>query len=78
LDKLHKISALIVLAAILSCSTTLVYAQAQEETISFKLEGTHQEDTVSETAEALGFNVTVFEPLNNGTILVNATKLVTK
>ena len=42
--------------------------------INFKLYGTHAEDTVSDTAEALGFNVTIFQPLNNGTILINATR----
>jgi hypothetical protein len=76
--KLNKVSAI---SAIVFNSLLLVgalwffsdFAQGQE-TISFKLQGTHQEDTVSETAEALGWNVTVFEPLQNETIIVNATK----
>jgi hypothetical protein len=55
-----------------------VVAAQEQETISFKLQGTHAKDTVSETAEALSWNVTVFEPLNNGTILVNATRMVTE
>jgi hypothetical protein len=29
--------------------------------------------TVSEVLEAAGYNMTVFEPLNNGTIIINAT-----
>jgi hypothetical protein len=42
-------------------------------TTTFHLQGTHAEDTVSEVLEAVGYNVTVFEPLNNGTIVINAT-----
>jgi hypothetical protein len=51
-------------------------AEGQEATISFKLYGTHAEYTVSQTAEALGWNVTAFEPLSNGTIIVNATTTI--
>ena len=42
-------------------------------TTTFHLQGTHAEDTVSEVLEAVGYNMTVFEPLNNGTIIINAT-----
>jgi hypothetical protein len=42
-------------------------------TTTFHLQGTHAEDTVSEVLEAVGYNVTVFEPLNNGTIVINPT-----
>ena len=42
-------------------------------TTTFDLQGTHAEDTVSEVLEAVGYNMTVFEPLNNGTIIINAT-----
>jgi hypothetical protein len=38
-----------------------------QESFSFTLEGSHQEDTVSETLEAVGFNVTNFEPQFNAT-----------
>jgi hypothetical protein len=38
------------------------------------LYGRHAEDSVSQTAEALGWRVTVFQPLDNATILINATK----
>jgi hypothetical protein len=55
---------------------TSAAAAAQGGEISFRLYGTNQEDTVSQTAEALGWNVTVFEPLQNGTIIINATNLV--
>ncbi len=47
----------------------------EEEQITFQLKGSYAEDTVFETARALGWNVTVFELLNNGTIVVNATRL---
>jgi hypothetical protein len=49
------------------------FAQEQE-TISFKLQETQpHEDEVNEVLEAMGWNMTVFQPLNNVTILVNAT-----
>jgi hypothetical protein len=35
-------------------------------TTTFHLQGIHAEDTVSEVLEAVGYNMTVFEPLNNG------------
>lgn len=47
-------------------------ANAQENEITFYLQGAHQKDTVSQTAEALGWNVTVFERLINETIVVTA------
>jgi hypothetical protein len=48
-------------------------AQNEPETvkvIEFRLFGNHSEDTVTETLEAVGYNTTVFEPLENGTIIV--------
>ena len=49
---------------------------AQEEEISFKIQETQpEEDEVSEILEAMGWNMTVFEPLQNGTIIINATRL---
>lgn len=47
-------------------------ANAQENEITFYLQGAYQKDTVSQTAEALGWNVTVFERLINETIVVTA------
>jgi hypothetical protein len=41
----------------------------------FQLQGNHAEDTISEVLQAVGYNMTVFEPLGNGTIVVNATRL---
>ena len=42
-------------------------------TTTFHLQGTHAEDTVPEVLEAVGYNMTVFEPLNTGTLIINAT-----
>ena len=47
-------------------------AQNEPETvkvIEFRLFGNHSEDTVTETLEAVGYNTTVFEPLENGLLL---------
>ncbi len=56
------------------------FAQQQNnnnsDTISFTLQGNHSEDTVSETLEAVGYNTTIFEPLNNGSIIVNASAIL--
>ncbi|MDQ3967054.1 MAG: hypothetical protein M3275_01515 [Thermoproteota archaeon] len=81
MDKLHKftaVSALVFNSALLIGALFFFHdvANAQEkEIITFRLQGTHAEDTVSETAEALGWNVTVFEPIANGIITVDVTRL---
>jgi hypothetical protein len=59
-----------------------VYAQPQpqqpqeqeQEVIHFRLYGNHSEYSVSETLEALNWTLTIFQPLNNNTILVEAIK----
>ena len=44
--------------------------------ITFHLEGTHyEEDEVSDVADGLGYNITEYRPLDNGSIFVNATKM---
>jgi hypothetical protein len=79
MDKLHKITVASALffnsALLLGALYFLSSGFAQEEqTINFALEGKHQEDTVGQVlSEAFGYNMTVFEPLPNGTIIVNAT-----
>jgi hypothetical protein len=87
LTKSSKITlAIVVIAAVVLLTakvTTLLWAQPSSSTsssvttpptptIEFHLQGNHSEDTVSETAWAFGWNVTVFEPLGNGSIFVSA------
>ncbi len=50
-------------------------AGGAQEVLTFRLQGTHAKDTVGQVLQALGYNMTVFEPLGNGTIVVNATRL---
>ena len=47
-----------------------------QETISFKLNGTHyEEDEVSDVARGLHWNITQYQPLpENGTTLINVQK----
>jgi hypothetical protein len=54
-----------------------VLASEEVSQITFKLERTHMEATVGQVLEAVGYNMTIFEPLDNGTIIVNATRLET-
>lgn len=49
--------------------------QQEQMITTFHLQGLHSEDTISQTAEALGWNTTTIEPLNNGSIFVQAKTL---
>jgi hypothetical protein len=74
INRVSAISAIIFNSALLLGALYFFHdiANAQENEITFYLQGAHQKDTVSQTAEALGWNVTVFERLINETIVVTA------
>jgi hypothetical protein len=58
-----------------STTTSQPQQQQQNEQITFKLQGSHMEATVSEVLKAVGYNMTEFQPLDNGTIIVSATAM---
>jgi hypothetical protein len=61
------------MAAITGFQEAAAQATATQGQITFTLQGTHAEHTVSEVLEKVGWNMTVFLPLqNNATIIVTA------
>jgi len=66
---------LLLLADVPMSTPAFHYASGQEMMITFRLYGTHMEDTVGQVLAAVGWNMTVFEPLQNRTILVEAIPL---
>jgi hypothetical protein len=76
LNKISLLSALVFNSLLLLGALYFLsgYAQGQDM-ISFVIKETNpEEDETAEVAAALGYNLTSYEILNNGTIVVNATR----